>query len=310
MASYIDSAIVALYFLIIFIAGYFVSQKYKSAAAEEFITGGKNMNWYRTGLTVLAMGYDPGIIAHAGLGFLWGIYPMQWLGTTVWFSMWFCALFLVPIYWRSKICTTPELLEKRFNVHCRAFFAIIMIAILIVTLAFGVYLGALLLKNFLGWSIWMSVTVICSVAAFYVIKGGMRTVLAIDFFQAIFLLAAQFVIGGVAFYKLGGFSGLASVKLIGKAGTNLVSSIPPSDWSIFTDIFYPLQAIFSYQLADSPSLRSGATRKNIILFSPAWNILEPSVLAEWIVKEMPEARLQSRHLRCNNRSRDSFCDER
>ncbi|MFC1606736.1 sodium/solute symporter [Candidatus Latescibacterota bacterium] len=248
MSKSIDSIIVGSYFLLIFIAGHFISRRYKSGDANDFITGGKTMNWFRTGLTVLAMGYDPGIIAHAGLGFLWGMYPMQWLGTTVWFTVWFCALFLVPIYWRSRILTTPELLEKRFNVYSRVFFSLIMMSILIVTLSFGVYLGALLLKSFLGWSMWMSIGLISAVAAFYVIKGGMRTVLAIDFYQALFLLAAQFVIGGMAFYKLGGFSGLASIALTGKAGTSLVSTIPPSDWSPFTEIFYPMQSILTYQL--------------------------------------------------------------
>ncbi|MBN1291595.1 MAG: sodium/solute symporter [Candidatus Latescibacteria bacterium] len=248
MTNYIDSFIVGCYFFIVFVAGYRISRRYKMGDAHEFITGGKTMNWFRTGLTVLAMGYDPGIIAHAGLGFVWGLYPMQWLGTTIWFTAWFCALFLVPIYWRSKISTTPELLEKRFNVQSRAFFAIIMMSILIVTLSFGVYLGALLLKSFLGWSFWMSISLICAVAAFYVIKGGMRTVLAIDFWQAIFLLAAQFVIGGLAFWKLGCFSGLASIRLIGKAGTDFVSTIPPIEWDLFTETFYPLQAILSYQL--------------------------------------------------------------
>ena len=248
MSTMIDSIIVLCYFLLILITGYFVSRRYRTGAANDFITGGHNLSWYRTGLTFLAMGYDPGIIAHAGLGFLLGLYPMQWLGTSVWFTAWFAAMFLVPIYWRSKISTTPELLEKRFNVYCRVFFSIIMISILVVTLAFGVYLGSLLLKNFLGWSLWMSVGLISIVAAFYVIRGGMRTVLAIDFWQAIFLLITQFIIGGFALYKLGGISGLASIKMIGKAGTNFISTIPPSDWNLFSDKYFPVQAIVTWAL--------------------------------------------------------------
>ena len=48
------------------------------------------------------------------------------------------------------------------------------------------------------------------------------------------------------------------------------------------DFDYACNSVRTYQLA----------AENIILFSPVFNMLEPSVLAEWIIKEMPEARLQ------------------
>ncbi|MFC1608440.1 hypothetical protein ACFL47_10775, partial [Candidatus Latescibacterota bacterium] len=84
------------------------------------------------------------------IGFLWGMYPTQWNAVHVWITTWVAAMFFVPIYWKSNICTTPELLEKRFNVQCRAFFSVVMLSVLIVTLAFGVYLGALVLKKLPG----------------------------------------------------------------------------------------------------------------------------------------------------------------
>ena len=194
-------------------------------------------------MTVIAMAVDPGIIGLAGIGFLWGMYPTQWNGVHVWITTWFAAMFFVPIYWRTNISTTPELLEKRFNVQCRAFFSIVMISVLIVTLAFGVYLGALLLNNFLGWSFWVSTALIMAVAGFYVIKGGMRTVLAIDFYQAIFLLVTIGVVAGMALYKIGGISGLASINLLNSAGSKMASTIPPNDWSLFSTTFYPLPTI-------------------------------------------------------------------
>ena len=55
----VDSLIVIGYFLIIFIAGYFVSRHYRSAGDEEFITGGRSRNWYQIALALFAMGADP-----------------------------------------------------------------------------------------------------------------------------------------------------------------------------------------------------------------------------------------------------------
>jgi len=243
MTHLTDSIIVAGYFLLIFITGILVSRRYKDSSADEFITGGKTLNWYQTGFTVIAMAVDPGIIGLAGLGFLWGMYPVQWNGVHVWIVAWFAAMFFIPIYWRSKIYTTPELLEKRFNVQCRAFFSIVMVSILVVTLAFGVYLGALMLKNFLGWSFWMSVALIFGVAGFYVIMGGMRTVLAIDFYQAIYLLITMLIVCVTVLYNVGGISGFASIKILSDAGTRLPSTIPPNDWNLFSTKFYPLPAL-------------------------------------------------------------------
>ena len=156
----IDSIIVAAYFLAIFVAGYFVSRHYRKTTAEEFITGGRSRTWYQVAIALFAMGADPAIMGVAGLGFLWGFYLLQWPGVHMWFTTWFAAMFLVPIYWRSQIITTPEYLEKRFNLYCRAFFSLILISILIVTLAGGMFLGSLLLKNLLGWSMFASVVLI------------------------------------------------------------------------------------------------------------------------------------------------------
>ncbi|MBN1293277.1 MAG: sodium/solute symporter [Candidatus Latescibacteria bacterium] len=239
----IDSIVVATYFLIVFIAGYFVSRHYSQSTDHEFITGGRTRKWYQVSVALFAMAADPSVMGVAGLGFLWGLYLIQWPGVHMWFTTWFAAMFLVPIYWRSRIVTTPEYLEKRFNVQCRAFFSLILISILIVTLAGAMYLGALLLKNLLGWSMIASIILISSVVGFYVILGGMKTVLSIDFYQGLLIIITLVVVSGMALYKIGGFAGFAASMVNGNAGVNLNSIIPPSDWSIFTDKYFPMQAV-------------------------------------------------------------------
>jgi solute:Na+ symporter, SSS family len=243
MNNHIDSTIVAGYFIIIFIAGYFVSRHYRKTSAEEFITGGRSRTWYQIGIALFAMGADPSVMGVAGLGFLWGFYLIQWPGVHMWFTTWFAAMFLIPIYWRSRIITTPEYLEKRFNVQCRAFFSLIMISILIVTLAGALYLGALLLKNLLGWSMMASVVLISAVVGFYVILGGMKTVLSIDFYQGILIIITLLVVAAMSLYKIGGFAGFAASGIIGNAGVPLKSIFPPSDWSLTTTKYFPLQAV-------------------------------------------------------------------
>ncbi len=242
-ANSIDSLIVAVYFVVVFIAGYFVSRHYKKASADEFITGGRTRTWYQIGLALFAMGADPAVMGTAGLGFLWGFYLIQWPGVHMWFTTWFAAMFLVPIYWRSKIVTTPEYLEKRFNVQSRAFFSLIMISILVVTLAGALYLGALLLKNLLGWSMFASVILISAAVGFYVILGGMKAVLSIDFYQGFLIIITLIAVTAMALYRVGGFSVFAASEAVGNAGVALKSIVPPSDWSLDTDIYFPMQAV-------------------------------------------------------------------
>ena len=69
MTEYIDSIIVALYFLIIFIVGFFVSRHYRKTSPEDFITGGRSRTWYQIGIALFAMGADPSVMGVAGLGF-------------------------------------------------------------------------------------------------------------------------------------------------------------------------------------------------------------------------------------------------
>jgi len=243
MTRNIDSIIVAGYFIIIFFAGYFVSRHYRKTSAEEFITGGRSRSWYQIGIALFAMGADPSVMGVAGLGFLWGFYLIQWPGVHMWFTTWFAAMFLIPIYWRSRIVTTPEYLEKRFNVHSRAFFSLIMISILVVTLAGGLFLGALLLKNFLGWSMLASVVLISAVVGFYVILGGMKAVLSIDFYQGLLIIVTLLTVTAMALHRIGGFAGFAAAGVLGNAGVPLKSIIPPSDWSITTTKYFPAQAV-------------------------------------------------------------------
>lgn len=246
MTSQIDSSIVAAYLVFIFLAGYLVSRRQRAATATDFLTGGRRFTWRQTGITLVAMAFDPAYMGMAGLGFIWGLYIIQWNAVHIWFTSWFAAMFLIPIYWRSKITTTPEYLEKRFNVQCRVFFSVVMTIILIVTLTSGLYLGSLLLKTLLGWSLVVSVLFISAVVGSYVILGGLQTVLILDVYQGVFLLVTLAVIAVRAVYEVGGIEAFFAVQATGNAGNPLTSLIPPNDWNLQTPTFFPIPAVLTW----------------------------------------------------------------
>ena len=245
--KYVDSGIVAAYFVVVLVASFLISRYHKKKTTdEEFITGGKTQSWYRVALTLFAMAADPAIMSLAGLGFLWGFYIIQWNSVHMWFTCWFSAMFIVPIYWRSRIVTTPEYLERRFSLTSRVIFSLLLTAILVVTLAGAVFMGALLLQSLLGWSVLASAILICLIIGIYVVMGGMKTVLTLDFYQGIFVILTLFTVMFVAMSKLGGLGEFFRAGAVGESGVDISTIIPPSDWSLSTNKFFPIQAVLTW----------------------------------------------------------------
>ncbi|MBN1512100.1 MAG: hypothetical protein JXB13_08805 [Phycisphaerae bacterium] len=243
MIKHLDSAIVAAYFVAIFAAGAVLARRSARRSTSEFLTGGRTFTWKQTALTLVAFAVDPTYMGMAGIAFIWGLYTLQWTAVHIWFTSWFAAMFLVPIYWRTRIVTTPEYLEKRFNAQCRALFSVLMAVILIIILTSALYLGGLLLHKLLRWSLPMSVAFIAVVCGSYVILGGLRTVLTLDVYQGVFLLITLAVVAWRAVAAAGGLTEIAASGVEGNAGTPIASLIPPLDAGARTGTFFPAPAI-------------------------------------------------------------------
>ncbi len=247
MKENIDKIIVVAYLVIVTLAGLLYSRRLKNKETdEEFLTGGRHMNWWQTGMTLIAQMFDPGIVGNTALAFTWGFYVVQWNGVNIWITSWFAGMFFIAIYWRTKIVTTPEYLEKRFNPMTRGVFSAVMVVMLVSFMCWGVYVGGVLLNDFFGWNYYVSWIVLASVAGFYVLVGGVRTMLFLDVFQGILLLLTLFAVGIMGFVMVGGFPGIKEFTLLNEAGTPLNSLIPPMDFSLTSKTMYPLPTIPTY----------------------------------------------------------------
>ncbi len=246
MGKYIDVIIVSTFFLIMISVSVFYAIKYKKDKAEEFITGGKHLNWFQTGMALIGTMFDPGIMGNTALAFVWGFYLVQWNAVHIWFTATFSAMFFIAVYWRSKITTTTEYLEKRFSYASRAVFSVIMSLMMISWLAYGVYMGGVLLHNFLGWDLFWSSALMIGICAFIVTMGGVRTMLSMSVFQSALLIAAILGVGIAGFILVGGFPGIREMTELGKAGTPMKSLIPPMHFSIFNQDLYPFPAVITF----------------------------------------------------------------
>ena len=64
-------------FFVVLVAGYLVGKKHRADSADEFLTGGGSLGWFKTGLTMVAMSIDTGIMRIVDIGFVWG-FAIQW----------------------------------------------------------------------------------------------------------------------------------------------------------------------------------------------------------------------------------------
>ncbi len=242
--EHIDKIIVVAYLAIVTLTGFIYSWRMKGKETDaEFLTGGRHMSWWQTGMTLIAQMFDPGIVGNTALAFTWGFYVVQWNGVNIWITSWFAGMFFIAIYWRTKIITTPEYLEKRFNSMTRGVFSAVMVVMLVSFMCWGVYVGGVLLNDFFGWNYYVSWIVLASVAGFYVLVGGVRTMLFLDVFQGILLLLTVLAVGIMGFVIVGGFPGIKEITLLNDAGTPLNSLIPPRDFSLTSTVMYPLPTI-------------------------------------------------------------------
>ena len=85
----------------------------------------------------------------------------------------FFAIFLLPLYIKSKIFTIPEFLERRFDSRSRYYFsAISIIGNIFLDAAGALYSAALILKLlFPEVDLWIFVVIFAVIAASYTIPG-------------------------------------------------------------------------------------------------------------------------------------------
>jgi len=233
----LDTIVVFSYLLIVLIAGFWLGRKHRGDSALDYMTGGKTLNWFQTGLTLIAMSIDTGIMGVAGVGFVWGL-AIQPNAANLWFTAPVAAMFFIPIYWRTKIVTTPELLEKRFNVASRAFFSGVMVIYSVIILATSIYLGSLILMELFGLTLWGACAAIMGVVGVYVLLGGMKTVLSINQFQAVFIMLTLFLVSVVTLIKTVGVVGFPAIEVLNEGGRPLPSTLLGTDWSLTSGIWY------------------------------------------------------------------------
>lgn len=223
----LDIVVILAYLVITIGIGYWYSQRSGgNEDTEGYFLGGRNFIWPVVGFSLLATNMSgSSFVGFAAAGYDTGVnvYNYEWMATLV---LIFAALFIFPIYLRSKVYTMPEFLERRFDRRSRyAFSGFTIVANLFVDAAGALYAGAVVIQTiYPNWPLWQIVLGIAIVAGAYTIVGGLAAVVITDTIQAIFLMLG----GAIVFFAA--MNAIDSVEAVRQAAPeNAFSVVLPPD---------------------------------------------------------------------------------
>lgn len=215
-----DFLVMILYVVVLIGLGSWISFR-KRKSEEHLFLAGHSLGWPSIGFTMWGTNVGPSmLIASASVGYTTGIVG----GNFSWYAFVFIFLLATvfsPHYLRMKISTLPEFIGKRYNDTTRELLTwYFIVTILVSWLAMTLYAGGLLVSQVMNWPLWLSVTVLVGISAFFTISGGLKTVANTNIFQMSLLIIASSVLTIMGISEIGGIS-------------NLISGVEDSHWKLF-----------------------------------------------------------------------------
>ncbi len=261
--STIDFIVIILYLVGIVGLGCWAGMRQRRGSrVEGYFLAGKSLTWPVIGLALFATNISTiHLVSLAQEGYVNGLAygNFEWMAA---FTLIALSLFFAPFYIRSNVATLPDFLEKRYNRLCRDWLAFIsIISAVFIHIGFSLYTGARVLHGLFGIDVLLSIIVVAVLTGLYTIIGGLLAVVLTESLQAIVLLVGAICVTGIAYWEVGGWSGLEasvdSVKL-----TVLRSAEDPSNlpwYSVF--LGYPVIGIW-YWCADQTIVQRVLGAKN------------------------------------------------
>ena len=203
--SAIDTVIVIAYLLGIMAVGILAGYR-KNTSSDQFFLAGRSLRWPIIGTGLFCANISTiHLVGLASSGYKDGLV----IGNFEWMAA-FCLILLgivfAPFYFRNKISTLPEYVEKRYGTGARTFLAFIFVmSALLVHIGISLYAGAKVLEEFFGIPYVASIIGISVITAIYTILGGLKAVMITDAIQAVLLLL------GAAILTFAGIQALPSV---------------------------------------------------------------------------------------------------
>lgn len=200
--STIDILVIAAYIVGILIVGIWVSRK-GSMSADDYFLAGHSLKWPVIGAALFASNISTvHLVGLAASGFndglVWGNF--EWMAV---FTLIILGLIFAPFYYKNKIATLPEFLEKRYNSTARTCLAVLaLLGALFMHIGVSLYAGAVVFEHFFGVNVYASILAISFITALYTVIGGLHSVVVTETFQTVILIGGSIVLTFYGFISL------------------------------------------------------------------------------------------------------------
>lgn len=161
---------------LLFIIGYGYWKTRGAQSVEDYVLAGKNTPWWTIGLSVMATQASaitflstPGQAFHDGMGFVQFYFGLPLAMVVI------CVVF-IPLYYKLKVRTAYEFLEKRFGVQTRTLTALLFLVQRGLAAGITIFAPAIILSAILGWPLRILVIIIGISVMIYTVSGGTKAV--------------------------------------------------------------------------------------------------------------------------------------
>lgn len=184
----IDLIIIIFYLVGIIVVG-LLSVRKLNINSHTYFLAGRSLPWGMVGAALFASNISTihlvGLAASGyNEGLVWGNF--EWMAV---FTLILLGLVFAPFYFKTRISTLPEFLEKRYSSTCRMVLAIMAIlAALFIHIGMSLYAGAAVFKQFFGIDVVASIIIISIATALYTVLGGLKAVVVTETIQTVILI--------------------------------------------------------------------------------------------------------------------------
>jgi len=190
----LDLGIIVGYVAAILLLG-IASARRTKMTGQVFFLAGRSLSWPIVGAALFASNISTihlvGLTASGyNEGLVWGNF--EWMAS---FTLILLSLIFAPFYFRSRIATLPEYLERRYSSASRSILAVMAIlAALFIHIGMSLYAGAVVFEQFFGVPVIFSILIVSAIISAYTIFGGLKAVVMTETFNTAILLIGIFTI--------------------------------------------------------------------------------------------------------------------
>ncbi len=198
----LDLIIIVVYLVGITAVGILTTRKQRMTASTFFLAG-RSLRWGMVGAALFASNISTihlvGLAASGyNEGLVWGNF--EWSAV---FTLILLGLVFSPFYFKSKISTLPEFLERRYSPASRTFVAFMALAAaLFIHIGMSLYAGAAVFQQFFGIDVLVSILIISLITLLYTALGGLRAVVITETIQSGILVLGAITVTVCALWAL------------------------------------------------------------------------------------------------------------